>query len=74
MTDERVEMTKMDWLIKLRRLRHRDSLEKIIDKKKYELSDAELAVFWGAADHRLAELIMKRQYKRVPKKVWGLVQ
>lgn len=47
-------MTKRDWLIKLRRLNNRESLEKIIDKMKYELSDAEFAVFWGEADHRLA--------------------
>lgn len=66
-------MTKRDWLIKLRRLNNRDSLEKIIDKKKYELSDAELAVFWGAADHRLAELIMNRFYDEVPVSVWRFV-
>lgn len=66
-------MTKRDWLIKLRRLNNRDSLEKIIDKKKYELSDAELAVFWGAADHRLAELTMNRFYDEVPVSVWRFV-
>lgn len=63
-------MNKADWLLRLRRLNNVDSLEKIIEKKKYELSDAELAVFWGAADHRLAELIMGRLYDRVPGSVW----
>ncbi|MFJ3458605.1 hemolysin expression modulator Hha [Scandinavium goeteborgense] len=66
-------MTKMDWLFRLRRITQRESLEKIIDKKKYELNDADLAVFWGAADHRLAELVMNRLYDRIPKKVWHLV-
>lgn len=37
-------MTKKDWLFKLRRITERESLEKIIEKKYYELSDAELAV------------------------------
>jgi hemolysin expression modulating protein len=40
-----MEMTKKDWLFKLRRITERESLEKIIEKKYYELSDAELAVF-----------------------------
>ncbi|MBC6504652.1 hemolysin expression modulator Hha [Citrobacter freundii] len=63
-------MNKAEWLLRLRRLNNVESLEKIIEKKKYELSDAELAVFWGAADHRLAELIMGRLYDRVPGSVW----
>lgn len=66
-------MTKRDWLEKLRRCNHLDSLEKIIDKKNYELSDAELAVFWGAADHRLAELVMGRLYDKIPKSVWAFI-
>lgn len=32
-------MNKRDLLIKLRRLNNRESLEKMIDKKKYELSN-----------------------------------
>ncbi|HIC6637549.1 TPA: hemolysin expression modulator Hha [Salmonella enterica subsp. enterica] len=66
-------MTKMDWLLKLRRFRERETLEKIIEKKQYELTDAELAVFWSAADHRLAELVMNRLYDRIPKSVWQYV-
>ena len=59
-------MTKMDWLLRLRRFRERETLEKIIEKKQYELTDAELTVFWSAADHRLAELVMNRLYDRIP--------
>ncbi|ELK1751050.1 hemolysin expression modulator Hha [Salmonella enterica] len=67
-------MDKKYWLYKLRRLNNPASLERIIEKKKYELNDAELSVFWGAADHRLAELITNRLYDRVPKNVWRLVR
>lgn len=66
-------MTKMDWLLRLRRFSERETLEKIIEKKQYELTDAELAVFWSAADHRLAELVMNRLYDRIPKSVWQFV-
>lgn len=66
-------MTKMDWLLKLRRFHERETLEKIIEKKRYELTDAELAVFWSAADHRLAGLVMNRLYDRIPKSVWQFV-
>lgn len=66
-------MTRYQWLLRLRCLTSPDSLEKIIEKKKYELSDAELAVFMGAADHRLAELLTDRLYDKVPKSVWRLV-
>lgn len=66
-------MTKMDWLLKLRRFSERETLEKIIEKKQYELTDAELTVFWSAADHRLAELVMNRLYDRIPKSVWQFV-
>jgi hypothetical protein len=33
---------------------------------KYELSDNELAVFYSAADHRLAELTMNKLYDKIP--------
>ena len=67
-------MTKMQWLRRLRCLTEVSSLEKIIEKKKYELSDNELGVFWGAADHRLAEILMNRLYDRVPQAVWRYVR
>ncbi|WP_436851408.1 hemolysin expression modulator Hha [Enterobacter hormaechei] len=67
-------MKKFDWLLRLRRVNQVESLEKIIDKKKYELNDTELAVFWGAADHRLAELKMNRLYDRIPKEVWRFIR
>ena len=35
-------------------------------ENKYELSDNELAVFYPAADHRLAELTMNKLYDKIP--------
>lgn len=67
-------MTRTQWLLRLRCLTSPDSLEKIIEKKKYELNDAELVVFMGAADHRLAELLTNQLYDKVPKNVWRLVR
>ena len=67
-------MAKNDWLLKLRQIHKIDTLEKVIDKKNYELSDRELAVFWGAADHRLAELMMNHLYDHVPTIVWKHVR
>lgn len=51
-------LTKTDYLMRLRRCQTIDTLERVIEKNKYELSDNELAVFYSAADHRLAELTM----------------
>lgn len=67
-------MTKRDWLMKLRRVHRLASLEKIIDRKNHELNDASLAVFWGASDHRLAELMTGRLYDRIPKGVWRFIR
>ena len=60
--------------MKLRRIREIDTLEKVIDKKNHELSDSELAVFWGASDHRLAEIIMGRIYDHIPPSIWRHVE
>lgn len=67
-------MTKQDWLYKLRRCRTIETLEKIIDTNHYRLSNIDLVNFYGAADHRLAELTMKRLYDRVPASVWHFVR
>ncbi|MBB1584605.1 MULTISPECIES: hemolysin expression modulator Hha [Serratia] len=67
-------MTKQEYLMRLRRCRTRDTLEKIIEKKNNQaLPAAELAEFLAAADHRLAELITGKLFDRVPKGVWSLV-
>ncbi|MEA1062953.1 hemolysin expression modulator Hha [Apirhabdus apintestini] len=67
-------MSKDNWLRILRRCNNIETLEKVIDKKNYELTDRELSVFWGAADHRLAELITGRLYDKVPTEIWKYVR
>ncbi|EOY5593206.1 hemolysin expression modulator Hha, partial [Klebsiella pneumoniae] len=51
-----------------------DTLERVIEKNKYELSDNELAVFYSAADHRLAELTMNKLYDKIPTSVWKFIR
>jgi len=67
-------LTKTDYLMRLRRCRSIDTLERVIEKNKYELSDNELAVFYSAADHRLAELTMNKLYDKIPVSVWKFVR
>ena len=67
-------LTKTDYLMRLRRCRSIDTLERVIEKNKYELSDEDLVVFYSAADHRLAELTMNKLYDKVPATVWTYVR
>lgn len=67
-------MNKIDWLMKLRRCTNAQTLELIIEKNKYELSNEELEHFNSAADHRLAELTMGKLYDKIPTKVWQHVK
>ncbi|HDC1791754.1 TPA: hemolysin expression modulator Hha [Salmonella enterica] len=67
-------MTKLDWLFRLRRCTSQETLERVIDKNKYSLSNDELEHFYAAVDHRLAELIMGKLYDKVPSGVWKYVK
>ncbi|EBR0439097.1 hemolysin expression modulator Hha [Salmonella enterica subsp. enterica serovar Inganda] len=67
-------MTKLDWLFRLRRCTSQETLERVIDKNKYSLSNDELEHFYAAVDHRLAELIMGKLYDKVPPGVWKYVK
>ncbi|EEF4509057.1 hemolysin expression modulator Hha [Salmonella enterica] len=67
-------LTKNDYLLRLRRCQNLSTLEKVIEINEYALPDHELIVFYSAADHRRAELIMKRLYDRVPPFVWTFVR
>ncbi len=72
MTDK--TLTKTDYLMRLRRCRSIDTLERVIEKNKYALPDDELVIFYSAADHRLAELTMNKLYDKVPLTVWKYVR
>ncbi|AHF75043.1 Modulating protein YmoA [Sodalis glossinidius str. 'morsitans'] len=67
-------MKKIDYLMRLRKCRTLETLERVIEKNKYELSDDELEIFNSAADHRLAELTMNKLYDKVPVSVWKYVR
>lgn len=67
-------MNKVDWLMKLRRCSCLDTLEKVIERKRYNLTDSDLEHFNSAADHRLAELTMNTLYDKIPASVWQHVK
>lgn len=67
-------MTKIDYLMRLRKCTTIDTLERVIEKNKYELSNDELELFNSAADHRLAELTMNKLYDKIPVAVWKYVR
>ncbi|CAM7205166.1 MULTISPECIES: HHA domain-containing protein [Enterobacteriaceae] len=67
-------MTKNEWILRLRRCTSGETLEKVIEKNKYSLSDSELEHFNAAVDHRLAELTMGKLYDKVPPSVWKFVK
>lgn len=72
--EKKTTMTKTDYLMRLRKCTTIDTLERVIEKNKYELSDDELELFYSAADHRLAELTMNKLYDKIPPTVWQHVK
>ncbi|WGL94578.1 HHA domain-containing protein [Arsenophonus nasoniae] len=67
-------MTKIDYLMRLRKCTTIETLERVIEKNKYELFEDELELFYSAADHRLAELTMNKLYDKIPSSVWKYVR
>jgi hemolysin expression modulating protein len=67
-------MNKTDWIMKLRRCSCLETLEKVIEHKRYHLADGEIEAFNSAADHRLAELTMNKLYDKIPASVWQHVR
>ena len=67
-------MTKQEGILRLRRCTAKETLERVIEKNKYSLSDDELEYFNAAVDHRLAEMTMGKLYDRVPSGVWKFVK
>ena len=67
-------MGKVDFLMRLRRCSTIETLEKVIEHMKERLPATELVDFYGAADHRLAELTMGKLYDKVPSTVCQFVK
>lgn len=61
---------KKDWLLRLRRCRNQETLEKVMEHTRNRLTGAQLESFNSAADHRLAEIIMGKLYDKVPASAW----
>lgn len=66
-------MNKQDYLYRLRRCKNIATLDKVIERNKYRMSDKEFIEFLSAADHRYAEIKMGKYYDKIPRTVWTLV-
>ncbi|EEW5972532.1 TPA: hemolysin expression modulator Hha [Escherichia coli] len=66
-------VNKQDYLYKLRRCKNITTLDKVIERNRYLMSDKEFIEFLSAADHRYAEIKMGKLYDKIPKPVWSLV-
>lgn len=67
-------MSKIDWVMQLQRCSTIDTLERIIEKKRYDSTPDELESFLATADHRLGGLSMGKQQDRVLALVWKYVK
>lgn len=68
--EKKLVKTQQDYLYMLRKFTKLETLEIIIHHKELTLPESELIKFYGAADHRLAELKMGKLFDKVPKEVW----
>jgi len=67
-------MTRHAWLLKFRRCRSLETLEKIYEHLSYTLDVSHKPAMMQAYDHRKAELVMGKLFDRVPKHVWHFVK
>lgn len=69
------KMTKDKWLMALRKCRKMETLERVIEHRRYaEDYDQDAEAFNSAADHRLAELTVNKLFDKVPAYVWRLIK
>lgn len=66
-------MTKMDFLLQLRRCTKLHTLELVTSHQRERLPQEWVNEFELAADHRRAEIITGRLFDRIPKSVWQQV-
>ena len=66
-------MTKMDFLLRLRRCSKLETLELVVNHQRERMSLKWVNEFELAADHRRAEIITGRLFDRVPRTVWQLL-
>ncbi|EHH3086459.1 TPA: hemolysin activation protein [Salmonella enterica] len=66
--------TKQQWLFQLRNCATLATLETVAERIEKRLTAKERPAFWLAADHRRAEITMKKLYDTVPENVWRHVK
>lgn len=67
-------MTRKDWLLKFRRYRNLETLEKIYEHLSYNGKSENESAMMQAYDHRKAELAAGKLFDQVPKHVWQYVK
>ena len=67
-------MTRTEWLMKFRRCRNIETLEKVYEHLSYTGDPAEEFAMTQAYDHRKAEFAAGKLFDRVPKHVWQYVK
>ncbi len=67
-------LTKTDYLMRLRRCQTIDTLERVIEKNKYELSDNELAVFLLSCGSPSCRIDDEQTLRQDPSSVWKFIR
>lgn len=67
-------MTRYQWLLKFRRCRTLDTLEKVYEHLTYTADPAHELLITQAYDHRKAELAAGQLFDRVPGYMWRFVR
>ncbi|QZY97656.1 Hha/YmoA family nucleoid-associated regulatory protein [Pantoea dispersa] len=67
-------MNSTEWLLKFRRYKNLETLEKVYEHLSYTGNPDEEFAMTQAYDHRKAELVAGNLFDRVPKHVWQYVK
>ncbi|MFS7282021.1 Hha/YmoA family nucleoid-associated regulatory protein [Serratia proteamaculans] len=67
-------MDKLDYLLQLRRCQTLDTLRIVSQRFSMRLQGRELESFLSASDHRRAELVIGKNFDKIPKEMWKLVR
>ncbi|QAB32630.1 hypothetical protein G5574_23485 (plasmid) [Pantoea stewartii] len=67
-------MTRTEWLMKFRRCRNIETLEKVYEHLSYSGDPGEEFAMTQAYDHRKAEFAAGKLFDRVPAHVWQYVK
>lgn len=71
---EKEGLTQRDYLFMLRKFSKIDNLDAIVAHKENTLNQDQLALLYGAADHRRVEILSGRLFDKIPKEYWHLIK